>query len=104
MSLECSSNLVSFACGTFFRTCAEVTDASGDSAWAPALTCESDCEAFSTVWNKCMGDLETDAEAKQRFDDAMVKLVRLRHWHFFEHMHCEDNYSPLVREPNNTRQ
>ena len=79
MSLECSSNLVSFVCSTFFRTCAEVEDASGQTVWAPTLTCESDCSSFSSVWDQCMEDIATDPDAKKRFDDAMLNLGAEQH-------------------------
>jgi len=79
MSLECSSNLVSFVCNTFFRPCVEVTDASGESTWAPSLTCESDCEAFTTVWDECIVDIGADTTKKANFDDAMRQLGTEQH-------------------------
>ena len=75
MSQKCSANIVSFVCNTFFRTRAEVTSGSGETLWVPTLTCESDCESFTDVWEECMIEIGEDKNAKARFDDAMENLV-----------------------------
>jgi hypothetical protein len=74
MRLECSSNLTSLLCGAAFRTCVEVFDANGDSAWVPSLTCERDCEVISSVWNECVANINSDPDVKRNFENVMQTL------------------------------
>jgi hypothetical protein len=79
MNPTCAANVAAMVCHTAFKECTEVVDANHPtgSRWVPSLLCRSECERHHALWEQCVGDLRTDADAKETFDTQMLALVSL---------------------------
>jgi hypothetical protein len=72
----CTSNAMSLMCQTTFKACKAVEDAAtGTQRWLPSLLCRSECDKHLEVWDKCLGDLEKEPDAKRAFDTQMLAVV-----------------------------
>jgi hypothetical protein len=76
MSPKCASNVKSLMCRSTFKECRQVEDASGSLLWFPSLLCRSECERHQDMWSSCLEDIEKDPEAKQKFDERMIEMVK----------------------------
>jgi hypothetical protein len=75
MNPECSANVMSFICNAWFPTCEQVTNGDGDDVRVPTLTCKIECETFTTTWTECLKDVETNDEARDRFDSFQKNVA-----------------------------
>ena len=99
MSPDCFSNLLAFGCRTWFRECREVsTDSAVGSVMLPSLMvreaevitptkpqrqltysllvqCRSECEKHAHIWEQCINEIGTNAEAKEVFNTIRQQAV-----------------------------
>jgi len=75
---ECTANLLSLICNSWFRTCQPVEDEeTGETFFLPSLLCRDQCEVHRKIWDSCVAKVERNADTKQIFDERMSHLAHV---------------------------
>jgi hypothetical protein len=64
LPLECTQNLMSLLCNTWFKQCSQVEDVvTRDQIWLPSLMCRDACDEYLAVWDQCINTIRQDGDA-----------------------------------------